>query len=154
MKLSFVCLGNICRSPMAEVIFRQLAADAGVTDRFTVTSRGIGDWHEGQPADPRTIESLRRAGYDGARHVAHQVTADDIADHDLLIAMDRSHERALREQGAERVELFTAYVENATSPDIFDPYFSDDDAFDRVRDEVERGCRTLLTALLGPSRTV
>lgn len=79
-RIQFVCLGNICRSPMAEVIFRELADRAGAGERYAVSSSGIGDWHEGQGADPRTVAALRRAGYDGSAHIAHRVTRQDIAE--------------------------------------------------------------------------
>ncbi|MGO1570562.1 MAG: low molecular weight protein-tyrosine-phosphatase [Canibacter sp.] len=142
-----MCLGNICRSPMADVIFRELAERAGLGERFEVTSSGIGDWHEGQGADPRTIAALQRAGYDGSAHVAHQVTPADIQSNDLLVALDRSHERELDAMGGKNVVLFTDYDELATDPDVSDPYHSDDEGFDAVLQQIERGCRELLTQL-------
>lgn len=147
IRVSFVCLGNICRSPMAEVIFRRLTQEADVKNTYTVTSRGTGDWHEGQPADPRTVAALDRAGYDGASHIAHQVTATDIAENDLLVALDRSHERELLNMGATNVVLLTHYDELATSPDVLDPYHFDEDTFDEVLLQIERSCRELLWRL-------
>src|SRR5699024_11004585 len=114
--IQFVCLGNICRSPMADVIFRDLAQREGVGENFNVTSTGIGNWHEGHGADPRTVAALERAGYDGSAHMARQVTPQDISEHDLFIALDRSHERELKAQGAKNVELLTDYDDAADSP--------------------------------------
>lgn len=147
--ISFVCTGNICRSPMGEVIFRALAEEAGVADRFVITSRGTHNYHVGNGADPRTVASLAEAGYNGSAHRAAQLSDADIASHDLLIALDRGHEEIMRGRGAERVELLTAYdPASPADPDVFDPYYSDAAAFDDVREQVERSCRALLTALI------
>lgn len=135
---------------MGEVIFRELAERAGVGEHFIVTSRGTGDWHEGDPADGRTRVSLASANYDGAAHRARQVDAADIAEHDLLIALDRGHETYLLRNGAEptRVRLLTSFdPEQPSDPDVFDPYHSDSRAFDEVRDQVERSCVQLLQVL-------
>ncbi len=95
-RVSFVCSGNICRSPMAGIVFAQIAADAGLGDRFVVESAGTGDWHVGEPADERTIAALAARGYDGSRHRARQFDPDRFPDLDLVVALDRSHERVLR----------------------------------------------------------
>lgn len=150
LRVSFVCTGNICRSPMGEVIFRALVDEAGAAERFVVTSRGTHGYHVGDGADPRTVASLAAAGYDGSAHRAAQVSDADIADHDLLIALDRGHERILIERGAaaDRVKLLTLFdPEQPIDPDVFDPYYSDDRAFDAVRDQIERSCRALLASL-------
>lgn len=147
-RVSFVCSGNICRSPMGEVIFRDLAAQAGLGDRFAVTSRGTNDYHVGEPADPRTIAALALAGYDGSSHRAAQVSPADISNNELLIAMDRGHERALRSLGAEQIALLTEFdPARPSDPDVFDPYYSGDDAFTAVREQVERSCAILLDEL-------
>jgi protein-tyrosine phosphatase len=95
-RVSFVCSGNICRSPMAGIVFAQLAAEAGMSDRFQVESAGTGDWHVGEPADERTIAALAARGYDGSRHRARQFEPDRFPDLDLVVALDRSHERRMR----------------------------------------------------------
>lgn len=142
--IQFVCLGNICRSPMADVIFRALAEKQGYGDRFEVTSSGIGNWHEGDGADPRTVAALARAGYDGSAHVAHQVTPADVTRTDLFIALDRTHLRALQEMGADNIKLLSEFDSEATNPDVFDPYHSDDSVFDDVLTQIERSCSELL----------
>lgn len=148
LRISFVCTGNICRSPMGEVIFRALAEEAGVAERFGITSRGTHDYHVGEGADPRTVTALAAAGYDGSNHRVLQLSDADIAENDLLIALDRGHERIMRSRGAERVELLTAYdPEQPDDPDVFDPYYSGPAAFDAVREQVERSCRALLDDL-------
>ncbi|QIM17285.1 low molecular weight phosphotyrosine protein phosphatase [Leucobacter insecticola] len=145
--MSFVCTGNICRSPMGEVVFRRMVEEAAIGEHFVITSRGMGDWHVGNQADPRTITALARRGYDGEPHRAAQLSDADIAGHELLIALDRGHEALMRERGAdpERVVLLTNFdPERPEDPDVFDPYWSDDDAFDRVLAQVERSCAALL----------
>ncbi len=95
-RVIFVCTGNICRSPMAEVVFRALAEQRGLGPRIVSRSAGTGDWHLGERADARTLESLERHGYDGSQHRAKQFSAASFADNDLIVALDRTHERILR----------------------------------------------------------
>ncbi|MFT4232453.1 MAG: low molecular weight protein-tyrosine-phosphatase [Leucobacter sp.] len=151
-RISFVCTGNICRSPIGEVIFRSLAEQAGFGARFAVTSRGTHGYHEGEGADPRTLVALSAAGYDGRGHRARQITREDIAGHDLLIALDRGHEQRLLALGADpaRLSLLTAFdPERPADPDVFDPYYSEQRAFDEVLVQVERSCAALLDQLRG-----
>lgn len=147
LRISFVCTGNICRSPMGDVVFRAMAERAGLGDRFAVTSRGTHGYHVGDGADPRTVAALAAAGYDGRAHRAAQVSPADIAGNDLLVALDRGHERRLRALGAEpgRLALLTAFDPEAPAdPDVFDPYYSDERAFARVLEQIERSCAALL----------
>lgn len=135
---------------MAEVVFRRLAADAGLADRVEVSSRGTQGWHEGKPADPRTVVALAERGYDGSAHRAAQLTDADIADTDMLIALATDHESAMLERGADPavVRLFTAYDPAAPEdPDVFDPYYTDQAAFDTVLEQVERSAAALLSEL-------
>lgn len=150
LRVCFVCTGNICRSPMADVVFRALADRDGVGDRFAVTSRGTGDWHVGEQADARGRDAMRRAGYDGEAHRAAQLSDADIADNDVLVALDRGHARVLRERGAapDRVVLLTEFdPERPEDPDVFDPYYSEQPVYDRVLAQVERSCAVLLERL-------
>lgn len=150
LRIDFVCTGNICRSPMGDVVFRALAGRAGMADRFEVGSRGTHGYHVGDGADPRTIAALATAGFDGRAHRAARLERSDIERSDLLIAMDRGHRRIMLEMGApaERVALMTAYdPERPEDPDVFDPYYSDARAFDRVLAQVERSCAVLLDEL-------
>ncbi|MGB3413370.1 MAG: low molecular weight protein-tyrosine-phosphatase [Microbacteriaceae bacterium] len=148
-RICFVCTGNICRSPMAEVIFQQLAKDAGLSHRLAITSAGTGDWHVGEPADPRTVESLQKAGLDGSRHRAKQFETSWFDDLDLVIVFDRSQERVLKhwavtEERQHKVKLLLSFdAEYYQDGDVPDPYYSEPDFFDEVRNSIERACRNL-----------
>jgi protein-tyrosine phosphatase len=157
-RVVFVCTGNICRSPMAEVVFRRLAELTGLGDRIVATSAGTGDWHVGEPADPRTLDALARCGYDGAPHRARQFSVTDFDACDLVVALDRTHDRALREWAptepdAAKVALLmsfqaprSAHVGEATL-DVPDPYYSGPEMFDEVLGMIESACRSLLRQL-------
>ena len=100
LHVTFVCSGNICRSPMGHVILQRLVTDAGLADDVIVTSSGTGDWHVGEHADPRTIAVLAAHGYDGSHHRAREFDPSDFAELDLVLASDDSHVRALRRLAA------------------------------------------------------
>ncbi|WP_191621793.1 low molecular weight protein-tyrosine-phosphatase [Microbacterium caowuchunii] len=152
-RVVFVCTGNICRSPMAEVVFRWFAESVGLGAQVTSTSSGTGDWHVGEPADPRTAASLERRGYDGSRHRARQFTYADFDRNDLVVALDRSHERNLRawartEADSDKVVLLRSF-ESAPedSLDVPDPYYAGPEAFDEVLGMIESACRALFRQL-------
>jgi protein-tyrosine phosphatase len=151
VSVCFVCLGNICRSPTAEVVMRSLVADAGLADRIVVSSAGTGDWHVGNGADERMAAVLTDAGYDVSAHRARQFRREWFDEHDLVIAMDRANARDLRrlapagEEG--KVRLLTSYAPDATDEDVPDPYYGGPGGFAEVLDLVERGCRGLLAEL-------
>src|SRR3954453_15561067 len=124
-RVVLVCTGNICRSPMAQVVFREFADAAGLGARVVSTSSGTGDWHVGEPADQRTIEALHRRGYDGTKHRARQFTYDDFAHSDLVVALDRSHERILKgwargEVDAGKIGLLMSFDPAAPTLDVPD----------------------------------
>ncbi|GAA1838236.1 low molecular weight protein-tyrosine-phosphatase [Pseudonocardia ailaonensis] len=138
MHVSFVCTGNICRSPMAEQVFRAALADEGLADSVTVTSAGTGGWHAGEPMDPRSAEVLVRHGY-AADHVARQVDSG-ILSADLLVALDAGHRRALRDSVPEpdRVVLLRSFDPAAPSDaEVPDPYYGGPDGFDEVLRMIE-----------------
>lgn len=152
----FVCSGNICRSPMGEVILRSMLDQAGLSDEVVVDSAGIGDWHVGQGADPRTLAALSRGGYDGSAHRARQFEASDLDDRDLILAADRGHLHELLQVGEGRqgtraetrlVREFDADAMAAGELELEDPYFGNATDFDRCRDEVEAACRGLVAEL-------
>jgi len=153
VRICFVCSGNICRSPTAEVVMRRLVSDAGLSGSIEVCSAGIGDWHAGDPADARSAEAMRRHGYDPSGHRARQVSRQDLVDHDLVIAMDRGHARSLAgllPVGAEcEVRLLLSYDPLAAGPDVPDPYYGGPGGFDDVLAMIERACRGLLESLRG-----
>ncbi|MEO8907612.1 MAG: low molecular weight protein-tyrosine-phosphatase [Microbacteriaceae bacterium] len=152
-RVSFICSGNICRSPMAEVVFRDLAAQAGHAAALSITSAGTGDWHVGEPADARTVTALHRAGYDGSQHRAQQFDVEQFDELDLVVALDRSHQRILNAWA--RSDLDRAKVQllldfdptRPVSRDVPDPYYSDAAQFDSVLATIERACRALLSQL-------
>ena len=155
-RIVFVCTGNICRSPMAEVITRALAASTELTDgtslgdRLEVRSAGTGPWHEGEPMHALAQSALTRAGYPDDRHVAHQFASADLGSIDLMVALDRRHQQTLRGLGADpaRLALLRSFDPAAgAAADVPDPYYGDDAVFDECRDMIAAGCAGLITSL-------
>lgn len=128
-KVEIVCSGNICRSPIGEVVLRAKLAAAGIDD-VVVTSSGTGGWHVGDPMDPRAAAALRRRGYDGSTHRAQQFRADWFAERDLVLAMDSGHLSELSGRGG-AAQLFA-------DSDVPDPYYGEDEGFDDVLDQIEK----------------
>lgn len=148
-RICFVCTGNICRSPMAETVFKALVARAGLENRITVSSAGTGDWHVGEPSDPRTLAALDSRGYNGSGHRGRQFDASWFAELDLVVAFDRGQERILKawapsEQEAAKVQLLLGFDNDlAALIDVPDPYYSDAALFDQVLSMIERACASL-----------
>jgi protein-tyrosine phosphatase len=147
----FVCTGNICRSPTAEGVFRTYVEHAGLQDRFLIESAGTGDWHAGQPPDPRAIAHARRRGYDLSALRARQVRYDDFARFDWILAMDLHN---LRELSAMRpadyaghLGLFLDFAPELGLREVPDPYFGHDDGFEKVLELTERASEALLAAM-------
>ncbi|WP_091485790.1 low molecular weight protein-tyrosine-phosphatase [Microbacterium pygmaeum] len=144
----FVCTGNICRSPMADVVLRSSADSAGLGARVASTSAGTGDWHVGERADQRTLDALERRGYDGTKHRARQFTQADFARNDLVVALDRSHERILRgwahsEADEDKIALLMSFDSSARTLDVPDPYYAGPGMFDEVLGMIESASRAL-----------
>ncbi|EFQ82031.1 low molecular weight protein-tyrosine-phosphatase [Aeromicrobium marinum DSM 15272] len=144
-RVAVVCLGNICRSPMAHVVLEHRLAEAGLGDRVTVASAGTGDWHVGEPMDPRAAATLAEAGYDASRHRARKFTVDWYAEHDLLLAMDASNlanmsDLAPTVDAQEQVRMFRSFDPAADDRDdeVPDPWFGGDEGFRDVLEMVER----------------
>jgi protein-tyrosine phosphatase len=127
-RVCLVCLGNICRSPMAETVLRAALAEAGLDDAVLVDSAGTGDWHVGGPMDSGARAALARRGYDGSAHRARQVRASWLAQRDLVLAMDAHNLADLRRmagaQGSDRIRLFgeVGGLNDAHGGEIPDPY--------------------------------
>jgi protein-tyrosine phosphatase len=151
-RICFVCTGNICRSPMAATVFLAVAREQGFESSVVVSSAGTGDWHVGERADPRTLTALARKDYDGSAHRAKQFEPSWFDELDLVIALDRTHERVLRawaptEQDRAKVHLLTSFDPDRTGLDIADPYYSDDAMFDHTLTEIEHSARTLFAQI-------
>jgi protein-tyrosine phosphatase len=152
--LLFVCLGNICRSPLAEGLFIHLARRRGVLDRYVVDSAGTGAWHVGKAADPRSIAVARANGVH-LPSVARQVDPEaDFERFDLILAMDRSNQTDLLALGAprDRVRLMRSFDTTVTGAegcdlDVPDPYYGPGDGFQRVYDMLYRASEGLLDRL-------
>ncbi|MEU9955579.1 low molecular weight protein-tyrosine-phosphatase [Streptomyces sp. NPDC050982] len=155
-RVCFVCTGNICRSPMAESVFRARVAEAGLGGLVEVDSAGTGGWHEGDGADPRTVSVLEAGGYEGG-HAARQFHAGWFARLDLVIALDAGHLRALRrlaptESDAAKVRLLRSYDPAVASAsgvdlDVPDPYYGGLDGFEECLEMVEAASPGLLAAV-------
>ena len=153
-RVLFVCLGNICRSPLAEAVFRKLATDRGVVDRFEVDSAGISGYHNGASPDRRSAETALRRGVrlEGA---SRQLTAADLDRFDWVIAMDTENLdeiEALRRRagGRAQVHRLRQWDPQPHGLDVPDPYYGGPRGFDEVHDIVERSCAGLLDHLLRP----
>ena len=138
LHIVFVCTGNICRSPMAEIITADALEDAGLDSVARASSRGIGGWHIGQGADERAIAELRRSGHDGASHRVRQLSAQD-TDADLFVALDSGHRRDLLTFGVaeDKIRLLRSFDPEADSPDVEDPYYGTAEDFVRTRHQIE-----------------
>lgn len=144
-RIALVCLGNICRSPTAEVVLRRFLDDAEV-DGITVESCGTGVWHRGEPMDRRSAEVLRAAGYDPDRHRARHFDATWY-DHDLILVMDAANRSdVLAELPADRhdrVRMFRSYDPEAPDADVPDPWYGGTAGFLDVLAIVERTARAI-----------
>ena len=155
-RIIFVCTGNICRSPMAEVVLRDIITRSGLGRLITTSSAGTGDWHVGEQADIRTITALAKLGYDGSHHRARQFDPAWFVDFDLVVVLDRTQERILRNWAASerdrmKVHLLLSFdADQAAMGDVPDPYYSDDALFDAVLGMIERA-NTALFRQLAPA---
>ena len=147
-RVLFVCTGNICRSPTAEGVFRNLVAAGGLSRRIEADSAGIGAWHVGEPPDARSQETARRRGVEIGGQRARTVQPGDFVRFDLLLAMDRSHLRSLAAvcpAGAtDRVRLFLDWAPELGLSDVPDPYYGAGDGFERVFDMIETAATALV----------
>jgi len=152
VKVLFVCLGNICRSPTAHGVFQHLLDSRGLDHRVQVDSAGTGDWHIGLPPDKRTSASAARRGYDLSALRARQVVAADFQEYDYILAMDAQNLDNLRRLApadfSGELQLFMHYASGVDEREVPDPYYGGLDGFDQVLDLVENAARGLLDALV------
>lgn len=150
VRVLFVCLGNICRSPTAEGVFRRQVADAGLAHAIEVRSAGTHAYHVGNPADPRSLSAARRRGYDLSTHRARRVDASDFRDFDYVLAMDADnlhHLRSVAAGTADRrahVGMFLAFAPAVKFEEVPDPYLRGDEGFEMVLDMIESAGEGLL----------
>lgn len=149
MRICFVCLGNICRSPTAEGVFRKLVQDAELDALLTIDSAGTGAWHVGELPDPRSRQAAARRGYE-LTHRARKFTSADFDRFDLVLAMDRDNFDSLQRLARGRthvpvIRLLRSFdVAAPVDAEVPDPYSGEDDGFEDVLDICERACRGLL----------
>lgn len=150
-KILFVCLGNICRSPMAEEVFRTLAARAGCADEFSVDSAGLIDFHEGELPDMRMREHASRRGYCLTHH-SRPVRPDDFRKFDLIVGMDEQNIKGLQRMagsadGTAKIVRMADYLTRSSAPYVPDPYYGSDKDFELVIDLLEEASTELLGRL-------
>jgi protein-tyrosine phosphatase len=148
VSILFVCMGNICRSPLAEGIFRSVTREAGLEASFEVDSAGTGGWHEGDQPDPRSIATARSHGIDITAQRARRIRPADFSHFDLIVAMDRANIAELRRMSASaaNIKLF-GDIALETGEDIPDPYYGGPDGFEKVYARLFAGCMKLLGEL-------
>ncbi|MCL4209491.1 MAG: low molecular weight phosphotyrosine protein phosphatase [Phycisphaeraceae bacterium] len=150
----FVCLGNICRSPLAEGVFLHKINARGVASRFRVDSAGTGGWHAGETPDPRAIAVAKKRGIVLPSR-ARQVTRDDFQRFHHLVAMDESNRETLIERGCppERVRLLLEDDDSTRLIEVPDPYYGGPEGFETVFQLIDSGCEALLERLLRSEQT-
>jgi protein-tyrosine phosphatase len=144
--VALVCLGNICRSPMAHVVLEERLAEVGLDDAVTVDSSGTGGWHVAEPMDPRAAATLSDAGYDPSRHRARQYDASWAQTHDLVLVMDAEN---LADVGgrSERVAMFRDLDPADPGAEVPDPWYGGSEGFAEVLTIVERTTDALVAEL-------
>lgn len=151
-RILFICLGNICRSPMAEGVFRHVVDSRGDADRFLIDSAGVGGWHVGDPPDTRARAAARGRGIDISAQRARRIVGDDFERFDAIIAMDDDNLATLLrlapEQHRSKVRLFLEFAPDVGRRDVPDPYYGGADGFEHVLDLIEAASGGLYTALV------
>lgn len=153
-RICIVCLGNICRSPMAERVLAAELDRAGLTGKVAVESAGTGDWHLGQAMDSRARAELARRGYDGSAHEARQIEPRWLTRYDLLLAMDHANLANLRRMAgdqpdlASRIQLMRSFDPAAPAgAEVPDPYYGSPDDYAEVFELVEAAAKGLVAQL-------
>lgn len=153
IKVLFVCLGNICRSPTAHGVFRKMVADAGLGDSILIDSAGTAAWHEGKSPDSRTVAHAAKRHYDLTDLRARQVTVDDFSNFDFILAMDKENLHNLRALMPKDFSGHLGLMLENSSPEVNakgaidevpDPYYDAEQGFELVLDLLEQSCAELL----------
>lgn len=144
----FVCMGNICRSPTAEAVFRHYVESAGLSDQIVIDSAGTHDYHIGAPPDLRTQRAAKQRGYDMSAMRGRQVEAGDFRRFDYVLAMDRTNLAILQglapPDSTTQARLFLEYARHHKESEVPDPYYGGEGGFERVLDMVEDAAQGLL----------
>lgn len=148
VRILFVCMGNICRSPAGEGVLAKLVAEAGLADKIRIDSAGTLGMHAGNPPDARMRAAATQRGYDLSSR-ARQVTAEDLDTFDLVLVMDHDNHRnvtrlATTDAQRERVQLFCTFCRNHLEREVPDPYYGESQGFEYVLDLLEDGCTGVL----------
>ena len=151
VKILFVCMGNICRSPAAHGVMQRVVADAGLSDQISIDSAGTGGWHAGNLPDNRMRKHAKLRGYT-LDHPARQVRERDFDEFDLILVMDDQNRREIRPFASDgklmsKVCMFCEFAEDREETEVPDPYYGGDEGFEQVLDIVENGCKHLLLHL-------
>lgn len=154
-RILFICLGNICRSPLAEGVFRAVLEETGHAGRFEIDSAGTGGWHAGAAPDPRSIEIAARHGVDISAQRARRVVAGDFARFDLILGMDASNVADLRRMAGAHRSSIHGFIDFATSVhrDVPDPYYGGADGFLAVYRMIREASEALSARLARPVST-
>lgn len=151
LRVLFVCMGNICRSPTAEAVFRAKAREAGLESKIACDSVGTIQFHIGDPPDSRMRRAAEQRGY-SLEGKSRQMTVNDIMEFDFIVAMDRANLRDIRaldpdETYHAKIRLLTEFCRHHKDQDVPDPYYSGKHGFEKVLDLVEDGCEGLLETI-------
>ena len=151
VKILFVCMGNICRSPTAQGVFEKLVNEHELADRIIIDSAGTHAYHIGETPDVRATEAAARRGIDLSTQRARRVAAEDFHEFDYVLAMDSSNYADLSELCAEehgdKLRLFLEIAQVTGITEVPDPYYGGSTGFERVLDLIEEGSQGLLAAL-------
>jgi protein-tyrosine phosphatase len=147
----FVCLGNICRSPTADGIFRYLVEEAGLSDKIRIDSAGTGDWHVGKAPDERMQAAALARGYDLSELTARQIQPEDLDTFDYVLVMDKQNQADVEDLVSEleqmdKIKLLLSFNPSAIT-EVPDPYYGGESGFQQVIDLVESACKRLLVQL-------
>lgn len=155
----FVCMGNICRSPAAEGVFRRYVEQQGASGNVHIDSAGTIDYHSGKPADPRMREAASKRGYT-LTSISRQVIPEDLDEFDLIVAMDRDNLWYLEDLAGEpqaHIRLLGSFLPDyhgrpEQAPEVPDPYYGGSQGFEQVLDMLQRACPGIYSARLEPAR--
>jgi protein-tyrosine phosphatase len=148
IKVLFICMGNICRSPTAEAVFRHYVESAGWSEHILIDSAGTHDYHVGDPPDTRALRAAQQRGYDMSKLRGRQVAAEDFRHFDYVLAMDQTNlailQRITSPDSTTQARLFLDYARHHAEHEVPDPYYGGADGFERVLDMVEDAAQGLL----------